>query len=175
MTERTRKFEAIALPHLNAAYNLARWLLRNEHDAQDVVQDAYLRAFRFFDAFQGGEARPWLLAIVRNACYTWLQKNRRAQELFEYDDERDGDTEHPAFSRAEDNPEVLLFHKLERKRLNEAIEALPTAFREVLILRELEDLSYADIAQVAAIPIGTVMSRLARARALLRTALQQAA
>ena len=173
MTDRTRRFETAALPHLDAAYNVARWLLRDDHNAQDVVQEAYLRAFRFFDGFRGGDARPWLLGIVRNACYTWMENKRRLGEQIEFDEERDSDTDDLIPSRTADNPETLLMQKLEKKRIDEAINALPPAFREVLILRELEDLSYEEIAQVAAIPIGTVMSRLARARAILRTTLSR--
>jgi RNA polymerase sigma factor (sigma-70 family) len=171
LTDRTRRFEAIVLPHLNAAYNLARWLLRDDSSAQDVVQEACLRAFRFFDGFRGDDARPWLLGIVRNSCYTWLREQKRPGEHVEFDDERDSGAIDPALSRAMDNPEALLLRKLDQAQVNKAIENLPPAFREVLVLRELEELTYEEIAQVSAIPIGTVMSRLARARALLRAAL----
>jgi RNA polymerase sigma-70 factor (ECF subfamily) len=174
LTDRTRRFEAIVLPHLNAAYNLARWLLRDDDGAQDVVQESCLRAFRFFDGFRGDDARPWLLGIVRNSCYSWLREQKQPGEHVEFDDERDSAAIDPALSRASDNPEALLLRKLDRAQVNEAIENLPPAFREVLVLRELEELSYDEIAQVAAIPIGTVMSRLARARALLRAALTPA-
>ena len=161
------------LPHLDAAFNLARWLLRDEHNAQDVVQDAYLRAFRFFDGYQGEQARPWLLGIVRNACFTWMKENRRAGEQVEFDEERDSGADDPGVRQAADNPETLLMQKLEREQINQAIEALPPLFREVIVLRELEELSYEEIAQCAAIPLGTVMSRLSRARAMLRKALAQ--
>ncbi|HEX6827423.1 MAG TPA: sigma-70 family RNA polymerase sigma factor [Burkholderiales bacterium] len=174
MAERSDRFEALALPHLNAAYNLARWLVRNDHDAQDVVQEAYLRALRFFDGFRGGDARPWLLSIVRNTCYTWLKKNRRAEDHFQLDEERDGHPDDSLYHRAEDDPEKLLLQKVDRKRLNDALEQLPPVFREVLILRELEELSYGEISEIVAIPIGTVMSRLARARDKLRAALKEA-
>ena len=174
MTERTEQFEALALPHLDAAYNLARWLLRDDHNAQDVVQDAYLRAFRFFDGFEGRNARPWLLRIVRTTCYTWLKNKGRMGEQIEFDEERDSDATLGTLKRAEDNPEILLLQKLERARIDKAIAELPPVFREVVVLRELEEMSYDEIAQVAAIPIGTVMSRLARARALLRATLSQA-
>lgn len=174
MTDRTRQFEAAALPHLDAAYNLARWLLRDDHNAQDAVQEAYLRAFRFFDGFRGGDARPWLLGIVRNTCYTWLKDKGQLGEQVEFDEERDSDTSDSALSHAGANPEHLLLRKLEKERIDEAIKGLPPAFREVVILRELEGLSYEEIAQVAAIPLGTVMSRLARARAMLRTTLGRA-
>lgn len=158
-------FERVVLPHLGAAYNLARWLTRNEQDAEDVVQEAMLRAYRFFGGLRG-EARPWLLAIVRNYCFTWLQANRP------------GDTVALDEGVAEllpdyaDGPEALAARNMDRRMLNAAITALPTRFREVLILRELEDLSYKDIARIADVPIGTVMSRLARARRHLAESLR---
>jgi RNA polymerase sigma-70 factor (ECF subfamily) len=155
---RTR-FEQLVLPHMDAAYNLARWLTRNDHDAQDVVQDAMLRAYRFCDALRG-EARPWLLAIVRNSCFTWLQANRPADLAGSTDDR-------PEEISPWEGPEALAARELDRRLLNEAISALPAQFREVLVLRELEDLSYKDIARVVDAPIGTVMSRLSRARRLL--------
>jgi RNA polymerase sigma-70 factor, ECF subfamily len=157
-----RRFEQLVLPHVDAAYNLARWLTRNDHDAEDVVQEAMLRAYRFFDGLRG-EPRPWLLAIVRNACFSWLKRNRPA-------DVESLDDNAPADEAA--GPELTAARDLERGKLNDAIAALPVAYREVLVLRELEDLSYKDIARVAEIPIGTVMSRLARARRLLAEALR---
>jgi RNA polymerase sigma-70 factor, ECF subfamily len=160
LSARSQKFEQTVLPHLDAAYNLARWLTRNDHDAEDVVQEAVLRAFRFFDGLRG-EPRPWLLAIVRNSCYTWLQVNRPA-ELAGFDDQLA-----PAETADEDGPEAQAARSIDRRLLNEAIAALPAQFREVLVLRELEDLSYRDIARIAGVPIGTVMSRLARSRRLL--------
>jgi RNA polymerase sigma-70 factor, ECF subfamily len=164
LSERKQRFEQRVLPHLDAAYNLARWLTRNDHDAQDVVQEAVLRAYRFFDGLRG-EARPWLLAIVRNSCLTWLQVNRPA-DLAGFDDRA-------AEPRAleEDGPEAQFARKFDRRMLNEALAALPAQFREVLILRELEDLSYKEIARITDVPIGTVMSRLARARRLLAESL----
>jgi len=160
------------MSYLNAAHNLARWLVRDEHIAQDMVQEAYLRALKYRDGFRGGDMRPWLLGIVRNTCYTWLQQNRRREDEVEFDEERDSGGGDAIIEQAEGNPETLTMRKQESLRVNQAINALPTRFREVLILRELEDLSYEDIAVVAAIPVGTVMSRLSRARALLRVALQ---
>ena len=168
-TDRTRRFEAAVLPHLDAAYHLARWLLRDEQSAQDVVQEAYLRAFRFFDGFRGGDARPWLLSIVRNACFTWLGQSGR--DHVEFDEERDSGALDARDESAANDPLHLLERKFERAQVNAAIAALPPLFREALILRELEELSYDEIAQVAGIPLGTVMSRLSRARALLRAAL----
>jgi len=161
VTDRAR-FEQQVLPHLDAAFNLARWLTRNDHDAEDVVQEALLRAYRFFDGLRGAP-RPWLLAIVRNACFSWLQANRPA-ELRAIDGlEQESDAP---------GPEALAARDVDRRRLNEAIAALPVQFREVLVLRELEDLAYKDIARIAGIPIGTVMSRLSRARRLLGEALR---
>jgi RNA polymerase sigma-70 factor (ECF subfamily) len=160
LTDR-RRFEQQVLPHIDAAFNLARWLTRNDHDAEDVVQDAMLRAYRHFEGLRG-EARPWLLAIVRNACFSWIQRNRPAEVAPGLDAEAAEAATAPA-----DSPEALLARELDRRMLNEAIAALPLQFREVLILRELEDLSYREIARIANVPIGTVMSRLARARRLL--------
>ena len=172
-TDRTRRFEAAVLPHLDAAYNLARWLLRDEQSAQDVVQEAYLRAFRFFDGFRGDQdARPWLLGIVRNSCFPWLRE--RGREPVEFDEERDSDQRDPALYEATDGPERLLERKLERAQVNAAVATLTPLFREVLILREIEAMSYDEIAQVMGIPVGTVMSRLSRARSMLRTALAAA-
>jgi len=171
VTDKTKRFEAAALPHLNAAFNLARWLLRDDQNARDVVQEAYLRAFRFFDGFRGGDARPWLLGIVRNACYTWLHDSGRSAQDVQFDEERDSQPQEPGFAGAGDNPERLLLQKLESARIDAAIESLPLVFREVLILREIEEMTYEEISQVAAIPLGTVMSRLARARGMLRAAL----
>jgi RNA polymerase sigma-70 factor (ECF subfamily) len=163
MSERTLRFEQQVLPHLDAAYNLARWLTRNDHDAQDVVQEAVLRAYRFFDGLRGAP-RPWLLAIVRNASFTWLERNRAADMVAIEEDSAVADSSY--------EPETVAASKLDRRVLNEAIAALPVQFREVLVLRELEDMSYKDIARIAEIPIGTVMSRLARARRLLADSLK---
>nr|WP_168559949.1 sigma-70 family RNA polymerase sigma factor [Rhizobacter sp. SG703] len=168
-----RRFERFALPHLDAAYNLARWLTRNDQDAQDVVQEACLRAMHYFASFRGEQARPWLLTIVRHSCYAWLRENRPA-ELVHFGDGDDGGVPEAAAPSAE-GPHETALRNADRARLNQAIAALPIDFREVLVLRELEDLPYKDIARIADIPIGTVMSRLSRARALLREALQPAA
>ena len=172
VASRTQRFETAALPHLDAAYNLARWLLRDDHSAQDAVQEAYLRAFRFFEHLRGEDARPWLLGIVRNTCYTLLQKRRQTGEHVEFDEERDTDLIE-ATVRREDNPERLLLSRLESARLDQAIERLAPRFREVIVLRELEELSYQEIAQMVEVPLGTVMSRLSRARALLREMLER--
>ena len=164
--ERSALFEQAVLPHLNAAYNLARWLTRNPDDAQDVVQEAYLRAFKYFSGFAGEDGKAWLLSIVRHACFTWLRKNRPA-ELTQIDDDA-GDEGVEAGDAAEDNPEQRLLAARDRELLNRLIAELPAEFREVIILRELEELSYREIAAIAGIPVGTVMSRLARARCRLR-------
>lgn len=156
------KFEEVTLPHISAAYNLARWLTRNDHDAQDVVQEAYLRALRFFSGFRGGDGRAWLLKIVRNTCYTWLQRNRNGGVATVSEDE----LEH--IESAVPHPEALFLKKVNRELLSRAMEELPVEFREVLILRELEDLSYKQISEIVDIPMGTVMSRLARARSRLQ-------
>jgi RNA polymerase sigma factor (sigma-70 family) len=153
-----RHFDQAVVPHLDAAYNLARWLVRNQQDAEDVVQEACLRALSFFHTFRGEDGRPWLLAIVRNTCYSWLKKNR-PQELAAVFDEQAHSPEQDAA-----NPEVLLLQKVDRERLQRAIGELPAEFREVIVLRELEGLSYKQISGIARVPIGTVMSRLARAR-----------
>jgi len=159
-------FEEAALPHLDAAYNLARWLTRNHDDAQDVVQEAYLRALRFFSSFHGTDARAWLLTIVRNTCYTWLRRNRTAELSGDFDEIVNAQE-----SEAPD-PETAHVLKVQAQLVNEAIDKLPVEFREVVVLRELEELSYKEIAVVTGIPIGTVMSRLARARKRLLVALR---
>jgi RNA polymerase sigma factor (sigma-70 family) len=159
------RFERFIIPHLDAAYNLARWLTGNNHDAEDVVQEAYLRALQFFRSFQGTDGRAWLLTVVRNTCYTWLEKNRGRKEVLAFDEEKHGGTMPTA------SPESLLMRKEDRQSVRQALEALPTEYREVIVLRELEGLSYQEIATIAAIPLGTVMSRLARGRAKLVEAL----
>src|SRR5215470_14796611 len=136
------------MPHLPAAYNLARWLTRNDHDAEDVMQEAFLRAFKFFGGYRGGESRAWLLSIVRHTCYTWLRKNR-ANELTAALDAED---EPPATNAP--TPEALLLQRADQQMLKGAMEELPVEFREALILRELEGLSYKEIAEIAEVPIG---------------------
>lgn len=155
-------FEEAFLPHLDAAYNLARWLTRNDADAQDVVQEAYLRALKFFSGFHGTDGLPWLLAIVRNTFYTSLRRNNAAELPFDLETINQRESDAP-------DPEKLQVMRFQRQVVREAIEQLPVDFREVIILRDLEELSYKEIAVVTGIPIGTVMSRLARARHKLRT------
>jgi len=156
------RFEQAMLQHLDAAYNLARWLTRNEHDAQDMVQEAYLRAFKFFDGFHGVDARAWLLTIVRNTCYTWLEQNRRSRITTAFDEEIHSLDEEAS------NPSSLVLKSMDMEMLKESLEQLPDEFREVIVLRDLEELSYKQIADVSNIPLGTVMSRLARARSKLK-------
>jgi len=158
-------FEQIVLPHLDAAYNLARWLTRNEHDAEDVVQEAYLRAFEFFSGFYGTDGRGWLLTIVRNTCFTWLRRNRAGELSTPFDEEIHRE------EVASPNPEELFLENADRQHLQDALEELPIEFREALVLRELEGLSYKEIAGVSGVPLGTVMSRLARARDRLKDSL----
>jgi RNA polymerase sigma-70 factor (ECF subfamily) len=162
MDERRRRFEAQALPHLDAAYNLARWLSRSPVDAEDIVQEAMLRAFRGFDGFRGGDAKPWLLTIVRNCWRNSSATARRHGHVPLPDNENDLPPSEAA------DPESLAISAGENRQLNAMLAMLPTEFREVLILREMEDMSYRDIAAVTCAPMGTVMSRLARARAMLR-------
>jgi RNA polymerase sigma-70 factor (ECF subfamily) len=157
-----QRFEELVLPHLDAAYNLARWLARDAHDAEDVVQDACMRALRYVGSLHGTDARPWFLTIVRRAFYDWLARNRPAEVV------RDDEALDQAVERGEAGPEQALMRRDDAKALADALAELPLPYREVLILRELESLSYKEIARVADIPIGTVMSRLARARALLQ-------
>jgi RNA polymerase sigma factor (sigma-70 family) len=161
------RFEQAILPHLDAAHNLARWLTGNGHDAEDIVQEATLRAFRFFDSFRGQEGRAWLLTVVRNTGYTWLKQNRPEELTLSFDEElHSGDTE--AF-----DPEKLLERSLDRQMLRQALEELPVDFREIVVLRELEGMSYKEIAKITGVPMGTVMSRLARARQRLEQCLTQ--
>jgi RNA polymerase sigma factor (sigma-70 family) len=156
--EELARFEHAVLPHLAAAYNLARWLTRDEQDAQDVVQEAYVRAWTFFDRFHGEDGRAWLLTIVRHTGYTWLQRHRRQEISTAFDEEQHSG------EREDSNPETLLLQQANQQLLREALEALPVEYREVIVLRELEGLSYKEIAGIADLPLGTVMSRLARAR-----------
>ena len=158
-------FEEALLPHLNAAYNLARWLTRNPDDAQDVVQEAYLRALRFFGGFHGSDGRSWFLTIVRNTFHTWQKRNRSLGLVSAFDENL-----HVKESEAPD-PERSQVLKSQSELLMEAVDQLPLEFREVIVLREFEELSYKEIAQLLDIPIGTVMSRLARARKRLQKSL----
>jgi len=157
-------FEQIVLPHLDSAYNVARWLTGNERDAEDVTQEACLRAFRFFSTFRGGDARAWLLAIIRRTAWTWLRRNRQFEDSVEFDDDLHGR------ENLAESPEVSLIRAGDVETVRQAVETLPPLFREVLVLRELEGCSYKEIADIADVPVGTVMSRLARARHQLQIA-----
>jgi RNA polymerase sigma-70 factor, ECF subfamily len=165
-TKRSERFEQTVLPHLDAAYNLARWLTRNDQDAQDVTQEACLRAFRFFDGYHGGNMRAWLMSIVRNTCYTWLHKNRASGSAEVFDEEI-----HSAEIGGSADPELQVLASADNETLQHALEELPDVFREALVLREIEGMSYKEISDVTSVSLGTVMSRLARARTRLRQAL----
>src|SRR6476660_5497099 len=160
--EELMSFEAAMLPHLDAAHNLARWLLRNEQDAQDVVQEAYLRAFKSFGGFHGSNGRAWLLTIVRNTSYTLLKKNQAADVTTSFDEEIH------AFDDESVSAATILERSEDAELIREAMDELPAELREILTLRHQEDLSYKEIADIAQIPPGTVMSRLARARVKLK-------
>jgi RNA polymerase sigma-70 factor (ECF subfamily) len=152
-------FEQTIVPHLNAAYNLARWLTRNQHDAEDLVQEAYLRAFRFFGGFHGGDGRAWLLAVVRNTCLTWLSKKTGgASVAAEFNEQLHGDATAPM------DAEHAMIRDSRIDSLRDCVETLPVEYREIIVLRELEELSYRQISEIAGVPIGTVMSRLSRGR-----------
>jgi RNA polymerase sigma-70 factor (ECF subfamily) len=167
---RARRFRDAALPHLDAVYTLARYLLRNPSDADDAVQDCYLRALRHFDTLRGRDVKPWLFAILRNVCR--VEYGRRSRVLL-YDVNAEPDQPQdtiPMWREAQDTPETEMFRKLDAQAIQRLVTALPDAFREVIVLREIEDLSYREIAEVVSAPVGTVMSRLARGRAILREA-----
>jgi RNA polymerase sigma-70 factor, ECF subfamily len=166
--EHRQRFERLVLPHLDAAYNLARWLTRNDHDAQDVVQEALVRAMRYLHGLRGESARVWLLQIVRRTCFSWLKENRHVENVVLDDDDP---TLQSIAAPPADEPSAVAMRKADKAQINAALAGLPVVYREVLLLRELEDLSYAEIAQIAGIPVGTVMSRLSRARGLMRVAL----
>jgi RNA polymerase sigma-70 factor (ECF subfamily) len=157
------RFEQLVVPHLDAAFNLARWILRGRADAEDATQEAMLRAYRFFGGFNGTDARAWLLQIVRNACFTWLDKNRHAEQQSEFVEES-----HPDHGSS---PETLAIAANQRERLTRALEGLAPRYREMIVLRELQGCSYKEIAAITSIPIGSVMSALSRAREQLRIAL----
>jgi RNA polymerase sigma factor (sigma-70 family) len=167
-----RSFDSLVLPHLSAGYNLARWLLRDDLSAEDAVQEAAMRAFRHFYSFRGDDARNWFLGIVRNTCFTYLRQSSVAMEQTGLEED-EIEFLQAAIGEVSPDPAQIFDRLQERTRVNAAIRALPPYLREVIVLRELEDLDYADIARVAGIAIGTVMSRLSRARARLRIALAE--
>jgi RNA polymerase sigma-70 factor, ECF subfamily len=174
MTERTG-FERVALPHMQAAFNLAFWLLRSRADAEDAVQDAYLRAYRGFAAFEGGDVRPWLLKIVRNVAFRRLANQKRASNVISFDaaitDRAGGEVAVLQIANEGPSPEDILIGTAEQAMVKHALGELTPIFREVVVLREIEAMSYREIADVTGVPIGTVMSRLARGRAELRKTL----
>jgi len=161
----TERFEALILPHLDAAYTLARYMLRDEHDAQDAVQDAALRAFRYFTSYRGGDARAWFLTIVRNCCQTW--RGRNAAERLNVSLVED----HVLRVRDSEETDATAIDQSEREAITRAVGSLPVEFREVIVLRELQEMSYAEISDITGVPVGTVMSRLSRARKRLATML----
>jgi RNA polymerase sigma-70 factor (ECF subfamily) len=165
---RLTEFEREVLPHIDAAYNLARFLMRQDQDAEDVVQEASLRAFRFFESFRGGNSRAWFLKIVRNVSFTTLKKNRPEEMNVAFDEELHGGQTPPM------NAGLALDRFQDRQTVRAAIDQLPPEFREAITLRELEGVSYKEIADIAGVPIGTVMSRLARARRQLQLILSKA-
>jgi len=160
-------FDRTFLPHMDAAYNLARWLVRDDHDAQDVVQEAYLRALRFAGGFRGGDPRAWILAIVRNTAFTWLKRNRESDSPTEFDEKLHGG------GGEEGGLEADAVRKADGAMIRAALEELSDEFREVIVMRDIEGLSYKEIADAADLPIGTVMSRLARARGKLARSLKE--
>jgi RNA polymerase sigma factor (sigma-70 family) len=166
VSTKEKRFQVMVLPHLDSAFNLARWLSRSHHDAEDIVQEAYLRAFKFFDGFHGEDGRAWLLGIVRNTFFTWYQQNKMQAKNTPFEEELHGaHLEDAAVTQfAEHNPEALLVQKDSQRQLQQALEAISVEYREVMVMGELEDLSYKQIAGIVGIPIGTVMSRLGRGR-----------
>jgi RNA polymerase sigma-70 factor (ECF subfamily) len=163
--QHARRFDDVILPHLDEAYTLARYLVRDEHDAQDVVQEAALRALRYFDGLRDGDARPWFLTIVRNCCYNWHARGRVDRSTIPLTDDV---ASHIAGPRSTD---AAAIQSSEGERVHAAMDTLSTELREVIVLRELEELSYREISEIVGIPMGTVMSRLSRARERLAAAL----
>ena len=161
--ERARRFRDAALPHLDEVYTLARYLLRNTADAEDAVQECYLRALKHFDTFRGGAIRPWLFAIVRNVCHSTYAQRR-------FSGEEPAEEAQPLWSEAPETPEAHVLRQRDEESIRQMVSELPGQFREAIVLREINDLSYQEIADIIGAPVGTVMSRLARARAMLRTA-----
>ena len=160
--EKISRFEALVLPHLNSAYNLARWMTRNTTDAEDVAQEAMMRAFRFFNSFRGEDGRVWLLTIVRNTYLTWVRRQLPQQSSAEFDERLHTDIESAL------TPESEYLRQATAEQVRRAIENLPSEFREVILMRELEQLSYKEIAAITRSPLGTVMSRISRGRSILR-------
>lgn len=167
------RFERLVLPHLDAAYSLATWLVRDDAQAEEAVQEACLRAFRYFDSLRGDDARPWLLGIVRHACYSLLQRTRQDRTATSFEEDGCGEEAIAAGAVVSFpiNPEAAAIREADRERVHECLRALPAEYRETVVLREIHGCSYREIAAVCAVPIGTVMSRLARGRRLLQQSL----
>jgi RNA polymerase sigma-70 factor (ECF subfamily) len=168
--ERMRRFRDAALPHLDAVYTLARYLMRNTDDAGDAVQECYLRALRHFDSYRGPAMKPWLLAILRNVCNAEFKRRSRGGVPTDYAQDESVAEEMPIWQEPQASPEKVILQQQDRATIRRLVEELPEPFREAIVLREMNDLSYKEIAEVAGVPVGTVMSRLARARAMLRSA-----
>ena len=168
--ESARRFHEGALPHLNDVYTLARYLMRNLDDAEDAVQECYLRGLRYFDSYRGPAMKPWLLAILRNICMSEFARRGKQEPLNEYSDDESVDEQMAIWQEPQASPESALVRQHDSTTMRRLVDALPSPFREVIVLREMNVLSYKQIAAVASVPVGTVMSRLARARAMLRSA-----
>jgi RNA polymerase sigma-70 factor (ECF subfamily) len=168
--ERMRRFRDAALPHLDDLYTLARYLMRNTSDAEDAVQECYLRALRHFDSYRGPAMKPWLLAILRNVCNTEFARRSRGEVLTDFAQDESVAEDMPMWQEPQASPEKMMLQQQDSATIRRLVEELPEPFREAIVLREMNDLSYKEIAEVAGVPVGTVMSRLARARAMLRSA-----
>jgi RNA polymerase sigma-70 factor (ECF subfamily) len=168
--ERMRRFRDAALPYLDEVYTLARYLMRNTDDADDAVQECYLRALRHFDSYRGPAMKPWLLAILRNVCNAEFARRSRGEVPTDNAQDELAAEEMPMWQEPQASPEKVILQQQDRATIRRLVEELPAPFREAIVLREMNDLSYKEIAEVAGVPVGTVMSRLARARAMLRSA-----
>jgi RNA polymerase sigma-70 factor, ECF subfamily len=168
--ERMRRFRDAALPHLDEVYTLARYLMRNTDDAEDAVQECYLRALRHFDSYRGPAMKPWLLAILRNVCNAEFARRKRGEVPSDYAQDESVAEEMPMWQEPQASPEKMMSRQQDSATIRQLVAELPEPFREAIVLREMSDLSYKEIAEVAGVPVGTVMSRLARARAMLRSA-----
>jgi RNA polymerase sigma-70 factor (ECF subfamily) len=168
--EKMRRFRDAALPHLDEVYTLARYLMRNASDAEDAAQECYLRALRHFDSYRGPAMKPWLLTILRNVCNAEFARRGRGEVATDYTQDDSVPEEMPTWQEPQTSPEKMMLQQQDRSTIRRLVEELPEPFREAIVLREMNDLSYKEIAEVAGVPVGTVMSRLARARAMLRSA-----
>src|SRR5689334_8609307 len=168
--ERVRAFQAAALSHLDDVYTLARYLMRNAQDAEDAVQECYLRALRHFESYRGPAMKPWLLAILKNVCNAEFARRRKEEVPTDYANDESMTEEMPMWQEPQASPEKMMVREQDTATIRQLVQELPQPFREVIVLREMNNLSYQEIAQTAGVPVGTVMSRLARARAMLRAA-----